>query len=57
MFCQGLLYQIVYLMDVFVEENASVETCIIYHLQRSYALLKNLCSAGEHISVLGMSKF
>jgi len=44
-------------MGVFVEENASVETCIIYHLKRAYMLLKSLCSVEEDISVLGMRKF
>jgi len=43
-------------MGVFVEENTSVETCIIYHIY-AYVLLKSLRSAEEHISVLGMSKF
>ena len=45
------------LMGIFVQENASVETCIVYHFQRAYVVLKSLCSAEEHISVLGMSKF
>jgi hypothetical protein len=44
-------------MGIFVEENASVETRIIYHFKRAYVLLKSLCSAQEDISVLGMRKF
>jgi len=44
-------------MGVFVEENVTVEACIIYHLKRPYVLLQSLCAAAEHISVLGMSKF